>query len=255
MLHFYPRPLLVCLLGAMGAAHVSCAPVISESTSLTTGAGTAGSSTTSGAGGAGGDSSSGGSFSVDPGVTSAGSGTCAFPSPDDPADYTGVPVQSWCAPAAANPPACPLDKPLAGAACSISGLQCAYEKTPDEFVLATCGQGWAEAAHLCHIPCTPSGSSVDTPAQPACGALADIQCAGGVGATDQERTNRTLEDIGACCAAENETTLVVLLVDGCASAASGPPALVNCVNALLAGRRLDCAKELSCAKAEWSTLP
>ena len=249
------RALLICLVGAMSAVPLGCAPHGGESPSVTTDAGAGGNRTTSGAGGAGGASSTGGGLPFDAGGTSTGGGTCVFPSPDDPAGYTGIPAQSWCAPATANPPGCPLEKPLPGAACSASGLQCAYAKAPEGLLLETCGQAWMDVARGCTRTCAPSGTSVATPQQPACGALADIQCAGGAGATDQERADRTLGEIAACCGGVTETILVVWLQDGCASAASGPPALVSCMNGLLAGRRLDCAKGLSCATYEWSTLP
>ncbi len=200
-------------------------------------------------------SSAGGPWSFGTGGTSGDPGPCVFPSPDDPGDDAGLPVQSWCAPSAANPVDCPVEKPLAGSACSTAGLECAHEKTPGGFVLDTCNQSWGEVAHWCDHACKPSASAVATPQQSGCGTLADIQCAGGASATNQERADVTLREIAACCGAFTETILVVWLEDGCASSASGPPELVSCMNGLLAGRRLDCAQELSCAMTEWSTLP
>jgi hypothetical protein len=258
MLHHDRRPLvlvLVCAVGALGAAPFGCAEHAGGSPSVTTAAGTAGSSTTSGAGGAAGAASAGGAWSFGTGGTSADTGPCVFPSPDGAGGDASLPAQPWCAPAAVNPPDCPLAKPLAGSACSTTGLQCAYAKTLEGFVLQTCEQSWFEVAHWCNHPCTPSASSIPTPQQPACGALADIPCAGGASATNQERADRTLREIAACCGVPNETTLVVWIADGCASAAAGPPDLVSCMNGLLAGRRLACAKELSCMTSEWSTLP
>lgn len=254
MLQPHQRPLfLLCAVGAVGTAFLSCAQHVNESPAVTTDAGTVG-STTSGVGGAGGAALAGGASSLGVGAASAGAGGCVFPTPDDSGGDAGLPAQSWCAPVA-NPPECPVERPLAGSACSTAGLQCAYEKTLEGLLLDTCDQSWLEVAHWCNRTCTPSGSSVATPQQPGCGTLADIQCAGGATATSQERADRTLREIAACCGVPNETILVVWLEDGCASAASGPPELVSCMNGLLAGRRLDCAKELSCVMSEWSTLP
>jgi hypothetical protein len=257
MLHVSPRLVLLFggVVGALGAAPLGCAQQGSGSRSVTTDAATATGSSTSGAGGAGGASSAGGAGPLGVGGTSTDAGSCVFPSPDDPGGDAGLPAQSWCAPTAVNPPDCPVDKPLAGSACSTAGLQCAYEKTPETFLLATCNQTWVEVAHWCNRTCAPSASSVATPQPPSCGALADIQCVGGASSTNQERADLTLRGIAACCGAHSEAVLVVWFEDGCAAAASGPPDLVSCMNGLLAGRRFDCAKELSCAMSEWSTLP
>ena len=206
---------------------------------------------TSGSGSAG---SGGGGLSFDAGDAPADAASCVFPTPDD-ADDGGAAMQSWCAPGAINSPECPAAKPLAGAPCSTMGLQCAYAKDSAGFLLETCDTSWVEVAHWCGHTCTPSDLAVATPTPPACGGLADIPCAGGNSATHQERADRTLREIATCCGAHNEAQLIVWLKDGCASAISGPPDLVACMNGLLAGRQLGCAKELSCATAEWSTLP
>ena len=119
---------------------------------MTTDGGIGGSSTTSGAGATGGASSAGGadSFDFDAGGTSADAGPCVFPMPDGAGGDTNLPVQSWCAPVAINPPECPVDKPLAGSACSTAGLRCAYEKSLQGFLLETCSQSWGEVAHSCN---------------------------------------------------------------------------------------------------------
>ncbi len=217
--------------------------------SQSAGAGAGGGALESGGGGAGGAPLATG------GAGGSGTAACVFPTPEGAEADAGAPAQSWCDAAVANPASCPPNKPSPGSACPTAGLQCAYDRSPGGLTLDTCGEYWAERVRYCMDTCEPSDAATEAPAVPACGALPDAECAGGPTATDQERADRTLRQIADCCYAHTESTLTAWLSDGCVSAMAGPPDLVACMNGLLAGRRLSCAKTLSCVRTEWSTLP
>lgn len=244
------------LLACIATATIGC------STSTTAGAGTSTSTATTG--GAGGATTSSGAGGVNAGGASSGVGgaggtasttACPFPTPDATGADAGQPAQAWCDPATPNPADCPAAAPKPGSACATPGLQCAYERAADGFVLETCGDTWAQAARNCSESCAPQDGSVEVPAPAACDTLPDTECAGGPTATDQERAGRTLQELASCCHPPNESSLVVWMKDGCASAIAGPADVVHCVSALLAGCRLACAKSLTCLRAGWSTLP
>lgn len=166
----------------------------------------------------------------------------------------GTSVQAWCEPGATNPSGCPADKPEPGEACASPGLRCGYA-TDGGFLLETCDQQWSEVVHHCALACDALDGGVPAAQRPPCGALPDVPCPDDGVATDLERAGRLFRDLAQCCTPADETTLTVSLQDGCVTALVGPPELVECLRALLAGRRLACATTVSCLEATWSTLP
>jgi hypothetical protein len=164
-----------------------------------------------------------------------------------------VPAQAWCEPDAGNSPDCPASLPEAGAGCP-GASRCGYDVGATGFTLATCDQYWHEASHGCHADCGAPGADA-TVVGGVCGSLPDVACDENAYQTDEEGANRLFSQLADCCPHGGETSVTAWLQDGCATALSGDPALVQCLKGVLAGRRLSCATKSSCVTAAWSTLP
>lgn len=199
---------------------------------------------------ASGSGGSGGGISLDGG---GGATVCdTFPLGGDAGDSAAV--QARCEPGVTNPAECPATRPTAGDPCPgiSNGTQCMYQDTRG-YELDTCDGMWGSGGHTCLNDCKTMDPVEPIANGPACGSLPDIPCVTTLG-TDQERANATLVQIAQCCGAHPEEILMVSLQDGCATASAGPKDLADCMNGLLAGRRIQCAAALPCMIGEWSTL-
>jgi hypothetical protein len=239
-------PFFVTLVAAASA----CSSTTEIATSGTTSAGSGGAGTsTSGSGGSG-----AGGFQVTTTSSGAGGISCTF-FPEAGDAGASAPIQALCDPNVPNAADCPAQKPTIGDSCAPHGLQCAYDRDQTGYVVTVCEGQWGGSLHTCHRTCSPTTTPVPVLGAPACGSLPDIPCLTTPNGTDQERADATLHQIADCCGLHTETSIIVLLQDGCATASAGKPEDTACLNSLLAGRRWQCATALACVETEWSTLP
>lgn len=174
-----------------------------------------------------------------------------------PAATTSL-VQPFCDPTFANEADCPATAPEPGTACP-RPMRCAYERSAGGFSGAACEGTWTLVTRDCGKSCdAPPITLKAIPPVAACGSQPEIDCGNRTDATDQEAANRQFNVAAQCCGAPSENSVFVKLEDGCAVsfafARGEDTRFIECFARLFAGRRLSCAKNLTCLTASWSTL-
>lgn len=173
---------------------------------------------------------------------------------------TGAPMQAWCLAGTTNAAECPASAPEPGSACAPERLTCRYALEATYARVSTCAKGkWLDQAIRCASACAPKSGGTYSLGGAACGSAPDIACADNDHFTDYERAAMRLRAFVECCGGLNENSMVVRLVDGCATSIELARSdlyaerLAGCLTKRLAGRRLLCATS-ACVELEWSTL-
>ncbi len=165
----------------------------------------------------------------------------------------GDSTEAFCDLATPNPPECPTEKPEIGTPCAGRSVRCAYNRTEAGFSVIACltgaflSLGNSRCARSCdaRLP-----SEVPLPIRATCGSRPPIPC-DALSRTRADLVDARLLRVLQCCGAA--ARMAVRFQDGCAvaySLESPDDALVDCVARVLAGRRVQCAESVSCARAE-----
>jgi len=173
---------------------------------------------------------------------------------------TGAPMQAWCLASTTNAAECPSSAPEPGSPCAREGLACRYALEATDARVSTCTKGkWLDQSIRCAGACAAMSGGTYSLGSATCGSAPDIACAANDHFTDYERATTRLRAFVDCCGGLNENSMLVRLVDGCATSIeltrpdSSAERLMACLKTRFAGRRLLCATS-ACVTMEWSTV-